>query len=659
MKKKIFAIGISEHRIWGLILLPMMINKNADDNFFTIDQIVFPTDTNKAFQSLSHTEREIVKIIDQYNDGNLFKLFSKEKSVKIFQEKVTPEKVDKFIRPYIEKRIARIFDILKDSRIRIFEREKSRNNIFEEDFLEIIGEPAEPIFNYYKTDEGSKYSMELRLDGEVIPLSQLSTEIYSNQPALIKVGDKILYVRDIEAQKIKPFFKSDFIEIPPAFETKFFKSFLLKLVKSYEVKAHGFEINTIIPEIITSITLEKGIDNNAVMVLRFSYGKKTLLSNSNQKVFVDFHQEKGNFSYDKFVRDEIFEESVRELLLNMGLISFDEANFEIKANRRIPFLEQLNDMVEWLNTHKEELDEANINFIQKVEEKEYFSEKVQLHVSDELKIDWFDINIEVEVGEFKIPFAYFRKHILENIREYVLPDGKIFVIPRQWFARFREMFEFAKIKDETITLHKQHFLLVEKLNDSDYMISYEQLEKLNSREGFSRVSLPKGLTAELRPYQLEGFTWLYYLQQNNLGGCLADDMGLGKTVQTITLLQKIKEEYKPVKIKEKKKKGKAVLLESENETRLTSLIIVPASLVFNWQKEIMRFAPGMKVHAFTGNQRAKSVDRLTDYDVIISTYSTVRIDIDLLAAINFHTIILDESQVIKIRLLKLIELLIC
>jgi SNF2 family DNA or RNA helicase len=136
------------------------------------------------------------------------------------------------------------------------------------------------------------------------------------------------------------------------------------------------------------------------------------------------------------------------------------------------------------------------------------------------------------------------------------------------------------------------------------------------------------LNASLRTYQKEGYTWLCLLQQNGFGGCLADDMGLGKTLQAIAVLMRSKALYKG--------KGKH-----------TSLVVVPASLLHNWLSECIRFAPSLKVHLHVGIQRNRDLTNFGYYDIIISTYHTVRQDIEKLASFNFHYVILDESQMIK------------
>ncbi|MDZ7648749.1 MAG: SNF2-related protein [Cytophagales bacterium] len=137
--------------------------------------------------------------------------------------------------------------------------------------------------------------------------------------------------------------------------------------------------------------------------------------------------------------------------------------------------------------------------------------------------------------------------------------------------------------------------------------------------------MPENFTGTLRPYQKAGYNWLRFLNEFHLGGCLADDMGLGKTVQTLALLQAEKE------------KGKAG----------TSLLIMPTSLIYNWEMEASKFTPELKVLNYTGTLRNKELERFSKYDVVLTSYGITRLDIELLQKFNFNYIILDESQVIK------------
>jgi len=112
---------------------------------------------------------------------------------------------------------------------------------------------------------------------------------------------------------------------------------------------------------------------------------------------------------------------------------------------------------------------------------------------------------------------------------------------------------------------------------------------------------------------------------------LADDMGLGKTIQTLAMLQKIKEE------------------DELNGTHSTSLIIMPTSLIYNWLNEAKKFTPKLKIHAHTGTFRNKDISLFGKYDLVITTYGITRVDAELIRDFYFNYIILDESQNIQNR----------
>lgn len=154
-----------------------------------------------------------------------------------------------------------------------------------------------------------------------------------------------------------------------------------------------------------------------------------------------------------------------------------------------------------------------------------------------------------------------------------------------------------------------------------------QLAQRLRRIGTPRpVTAPAGLQVQLRPYQLEGLAWLQYLREQGLGGILADDMGLGKTAQALA----------------------HVLLEKE-AGRLTrpALVVLPTSLLFNWQAEAARMAPGLRVLSLHGPGRAQRYLQIGQHDLVLTTYPLLWRDVDALAAQPFHLLILDEAQMVK------------
>ncbi|WCM90694.1 DEAD/DEAH box helicase [Acidovorax sp. NCPPB 3576] len=140
------------------------------------------------------------------------------------------------------------------------------------------------------------------------------------------------------------------------------------------------------------------------------------------------------------------------------------------------------------------------------------------------------------------------------------------------------------------------------------------------------VAAPAGLQVLLRPYQLDGLAWLQYLRAQGLGGILADDMGLGKTAQAL-----------------------AHVLTEKEAGRLAhpALVVLPTSLLFNWQAEAQRMAPGLRVLSLHGTGRRERFARIAQYDLVLTTYPLVWRDIDALAAQPFHLLILDEAQIAK------------
>jgi len=142
----------------------------------------------------------------------------------------------------------------------------------------------------------------------------------------------------------------------------------------------------------------------------------------------------------------------------------------------------------------------------------------------------------------------------------------------------------------------------------------------------SLCPVPDGLNATLRDYQRDGLTWLQNLMQIGMGGILADDMGLGKTLQTL-----------------------AHILSEKNAQRLQqpALIIMPTSLIANWQDEAQRFTPQLKVLCLHGPQRKTLFTQITEADIVISTYALLSRDSQHLLAHDWHMVILDEAQTIK------------
>ena len=156
------------------------------------------------------------------------------------------------------------------------------------------------------------------------------------------------------------------------------------------------------------------------------------------------------------------------------------------------------------------------------------------------------------------------------------------------------------------------------------------LKKFEQADKLEQLSQPKGLDGQLRPYQLYGYSWLVFLRKWGVGACLADDMGLGKTIQTISLL----------------------LHEKGTKKKLSApvLLIAPTSVVTNWEREIGRFAPGLKTYIHRGASRMRGEempDAVKGQDVVLTSYPVARLDAESFQSLKWLAVILDEAQNIK------------
>jgi len=313
----------------------------------------------------------------------------------------------------------------------------------------------------------------------------------------------------------------------------------------------------------------------------------------------------------------------------------------------------LYDAIGWLAKNRASLEDMGIPVSQKRLDQNYFTGYQTLNLRINEDNDWFDIFATVTFGQFSFPFVRLRKNIMNQIREFKLPNGEIAILPLEWFAKYHNIFSFGKIGEHSIRLQNYHFILIAEIADEmdgsmKAKIDTLKFTKVESQE------IPVELNAALRKYQYDGYNWMYHLYAKGLGGCLADDMGLGKTIQALTLLLKLKRKEQTYPVFQHKNSGQLSLFVSEEPEALpvqsATLIVLPVSLVHNWEKEIQKFAPALKAFVYSGARRREKSDLndiINNYDIILTTYGTVRNDVEELSQYEFYFLILDESQYIK------------
>ena len=305
-----------------------------------------------------------------------------------------------------------------------------------------------------------------------------------------------------------------------------------------------------------------------------------------------------------------------------------------KLNKQFPeefFHLEAKDMMkdQWFFIAFDRLSQADVEVfgLNELKNFNYNPKRAQVKVDLSSGQDWFDVKIEVTFGDLNVSLTDVRKAVLKKDRFIKLSDGSLGILPEEWFTKFGRMFRHGEIKDGNLKISNRKFMIVDELFDE---IDDEQLlkelhdkrKKLDTFTQIKSVKIPATITADLRAYQKEGLNWLNFLDRFGWGGILADDMGLGKTLQILTFI-------------------------ACQKSQKASLIVVPTTLMFNWENEIEKFYPSLKVYFHYGPNRQKTNDQFKKHKLVITTYGMVISDIEWVKNHSFNYVILDESQAIK------------
>jgi hypothetical protein len=255
-------------------------------------------------------------------------------------------------------------------------------------------------------------------------------------------------------------------------------------------------------------------------------------------------------------------------------------------------------------------------------------------------IDWFELHGTVDYGSEQAELPDLIKALERGDNLLRLSDGSYGLIPDELKEKYGLLIRLGKKHGDHLRYSRAQAGFLDLLLAGRDEVRVDELfarvrAEVQRFERIAPTEQPAGFSGQLRDYQLDGLAWMQFLRQFSFGGCLADDMGVGKTPQVLALLE-----------------TRRVLRDSNangngNGDLGPSLAVVPRSLVYNWKREAERFTPRLRVLDHTGMGRQKNLDKLSDYDLILTTYGTLRRDAADLQTIRFDYVILDEAQAIK------------
>ncbi len=496
-----------------------------------------------------------------------------------------------------------------------------------------------PSLGFYRDDEKIRYILRFQAGTQEIVPTEHAIRIISETPGWIGVDYQLFPLPEgFSGNRVRPFTDKKEVLISRQNEEAYFRKFILKNIVNQDIEVEGFEVLEIDPPRKVLLSVETDVFSCRTIQLFFRYGESLVSFFNQQDVIVYLKEEGDQYRFFKIVRDCRWEKKYAQMLLDKGLRMGGQ-------HFLIPDSESQVAVVEWLQAHKDQLVASGFEISSEGNSENYYLEGWQLAINRTETSDWFELKADVilESGE-KIPFQAFREHILTGNRIFRMKDHRIFLIPEEWFARYAGLFLFARPAREGYTLRRSQYNLVRSITQEYQTVA----------SPVSPVPLPSGLRATLRSYQQEGYEWMYNLYRQKFGICLADDMGLGKTIQTLALLLKYKEEVP------KSSSGTTNAVDQGDlfsgapaEPALpryhTSLIVAPASVVHNWVNELKKFAPSLTAMVYTGMARERKREALMSWDVVITTYQTLRNDIAFLSEKRFGFVVFDEAQNFKNR----------
>ena len=637
-----FIVAIKQHRILGYLLQPYVAEMQGEDRFI-VKETATEENIKDFQQKLTTYQLQIIKLADKYSDSQIRKTFGGKKfsTNADFFKSLESEYVEKYIRPSIDKKIAQIIEICKENNVKIFFKEQKQNTLFLDQQIIISKEKAKEIFNFIRSEEDTKYFLSARYKSKEISFFEKAVYVLSDSPCWIITDNRLYNFENINAQKILPFIKNKYISVNKRVEKQYYQKFILNVISSgNQIKASGFEINDekVFPEAVLS--MDKDLSGLTIFTLYFRYNEINFKAGSKAKATVKFFSDQNdNYYFSRLIRDFDFEDSVIKNLKNIFPNEISEGVFAVSNQHKDFYLQHL-ESIHFINNNLQQLLDAGIRVEQNAQDKNYYTGKINLDFKIKTSEDWFDVYAEVCLEGFSVPFISLKYHILNNIREFQLPNNKTVILKEEWFEKYKDFFlkGLCFNNENFVRIQKYHFDILQQLGEN--ISTKDKIEDTKDKilESTKHTcEQPKDIKATLRDYQLIGLNYLKTMRDLNFGACLADDMGLGKTICTLALLSESKEE--------KLNGFQDGLFQFSEKT--PSLLIVPKSLVYNWKEEAKKFAPKMHILDFTSQDRFKHEKSFSLYDLIITGYATLINDAERLSNYNFNYIILDESQMIK------------
>lgn len=621
----------------------------------------------EVLAGMTDVERRTIDIAAHYTEKYLMQVYSQEKTLARFLHKLSkePEKIKNTIRPYIDKKLSEMVELILGEGLPLYQKQGRSDLLYAHHAYHINRRPVETTFRFELDGQSFSYQPACMHEGHPLSLSEHKpVVVLTSEPATLLLGMELYTFRHIEAAKLLPFTKRERVTVDATHLQKYIDNVLIPIAGYHDISTTGLNIAEEIRACEPLLSIEETIYEETLLHLTFRYTDQTFSpeEEADKKCFIYRESEGDGTAIRYFHRNHAAEESAIGLLIESGLEQMSDSLFKLSATAAEK------NLTEWISCHRTML-QTEFQLSSASQQQPYCLDEIRVEQSyGKEGPDWFELHITVVVGDFRIPFRNFRKHILGENHEYTLPDGSMILLPEEWFSKYANLLEMGEEQDKAFRLKRPFIGIAE-----DLLQQHERPSASSALGVQQEFSAPKGLKAQLRPYQQKGVVWLQHLNEQNFGGCLADDMGLGKTLQTLTLLQQIYQSNTPTPDNKEITKEQIadeygqfsfidnLLDESSVRADRTednkgntnrkpgTLIVVPTSLLHNWKREARRFTSLSMTEYNSGSYIKKGhPEQFFDrYHLIFTTYGMMRNNIDILRQYTFEYVVLDESQNIK------------
>lgn len=689
-------IVLTEHLTFGTLLIPYMAEQSDDGTWQLIEQAFHASP--EAISRMNEAERQAIDIASHYTEKYLMGVYSREKTVSRFLRKLSedPERIKNNIRPFIEKKLQEMLALIRYHNLPLYQKQVGSKLLYAHHAYRVHPHDVEIHFMFLADETTFRYQLQCYYDGQPLSLSeQKPVIVLTSSPSALLLGMELYFFPHIESVRILPFTKKKKISVPASQIEKYIDNIVIPTARYHEITTQGLNIVEKTYACEAVLSLEDTIYDEQMLRLSFRYGDQTFTPDTvTEMKKIIYRNDFGEIFF--FRRDSNAEKEKLRMLTDSGLQQVSDVHFKLSPDASEKTI------TEWIGTYRAMLQQSFL-LTGNMGNTPYCLDEIHIEQSCDDEPDWFELHITVVIGQLRIPFSRFRKHILEEKREFLLPDGRMILLPEEWFSKYGNLLELGTQTETGIRLKPTFVGAVQSA------LEESSPQNLPFRREIHNIPVPQGVKAQLRPYQQKGFSWMVQLNKQGFGGCLADDMGLGKTLQTLTLLQYI---YKPFstdtatapmgsvsteipasdsqpdkecttgtppareqaadaegqfslfsfssedellpearKIREKNiPKEDAPRAEyGKNSRKPATLIVVPTSLLHNWRREAKRFTTLSiaEYNSSTVFPKGHPEKFFRRFHLIFTTYGMMRNNIDILRSYTFEYIVLDESQNIK------------